>query len=976
MPHKFGRKGSMLAGLILAATAAWIWTDILLLSQNTLLYNGSWISAKRMLRTDVMGNGSFLITRAALSRNRLNMGAWYGFNEVLYKHALRPREFRFGLKLKDKADLSVIFGEEASTRSPGAVSGLRLSRNPGRGPIFFESTPSGRFISKSVISPFPFDGGRHLVSLRFQDGRVKVSLDGKEVASREANTQATRLLGWRAGPGQSFIDSVSIEDASGEVFADSFRNTKHRRRILLIHAALFLLLWGVASLIPSLDAAGLLLAVTTAGLLGLGFDYAFWSGLQVDSLSTPVNALQMMSPLRPVERLRYTIFERWNGLLTGAAAVTPQDLRSRGYPAGGKAPRAIYCSSDSECSGTPLFPVRKKGYRILLVGTSQAHGAGADRLEDTFFVLLHRRLARRFSGRLSIESLNMSVDGSQASALLADYKDRGLAFNPDLVLISLGNNDAADSLRSGLTGFLALNRSHGIETVLLKEANFRAENSRLLAAHGVIQELGKEFQAPVWDLNRFLMDAQEADSGFLWWDDYHLTSYGQSLVAPWLSPQVAAFIDEPRRSTAPAAGRTSRDRSKDYETWANRGASLRAEGRDAEAETAFRKALAFPSEDFRAENAIAGINAGSGRWQTAAEFYERARRKAPSNYMLCTLLARTYANMGRLDLAKKTYAEAKSIDPRQADAYINEGYANLYAGEYAQAKEQFQSVISIDTSNPYGYHHMASYFKDRGDLAEAERDLRKAWELLDAQFPPYPPNHPWDVLHAMCNLSLILGEEGRLAEEESILRQALPMSLPFTGWHVEILEMLAEIYARQGKRPQAEEYFQQAVGLCRLEASCSRFPLVVGAGPLNRLGALYAAEGRTTQAREAADKAWSRYPAAGRMQELDIPVVLESGAIYAKLGDDAKAEKAYRLVISQHPRMPSTQNMADAETRLAYICRKTGKYEEAFELYRDAIRIQRLHGKPKKMILLELKLALTWIKACLHPWRLGSAAGV
>ena len=65
IPPKVRRQAPRIAGLILAATAALIWTQTLLLSQNTLFLNAHWIVAKRNILMFVMGGDSFLVGRPA-----------------------------------------------------------------------------------------------------------------------------------------------------------------------------------------------------------------------------------------------------------------------------------------------------------------------------------------------------------------------------------------------------------------------------------------------------------------------------------------------------------------------------------------------------------------------------------------------------------------------------------------------------------------------------------------------------------------------------------------------------------------------------------------------------------------------------------------------------------------------------------------------------------------------------------------------
>ena len=46
------------------------------------------------------------------------------------------------------------------------------------------------------------------------------------------------------------------------------------------------------------------------------------------------------------------------------------------------------------------------------------------------------------------------------------------------------------------------------------------------------------FGVPVLDLHGHLSAPEVVDSGFLWWDYVHLSSYGHRRAAEWLAPQL------------------------------------------------------------------------------------------------------------------------------------------------------------------------------------------------------------------------------------------------------------------------------------------------------------------------------------------------------------------------------------------------------------------------------------------------------
>jgi hypothetical protein len=79
-------------GLVLALLAAWVVEKAVLRQGNTLHANGRWESTKVGLERGILGAVSFLTTRPALHRDRLDLGAWHGFHELLLKQPLAPAE--------------------------------------------------------------------------------------------------------------------------------------------------------------------------------------------------------------------------------------------------------------------------------------------------------------------------------------------------------------------------------------------------------------------------------------------------------------------------------------------------------------------------------------------------------------------------------------------------------------------------------------------------------------------------------------------------------------------------------------------------------------------------------------------------------------------------------------------------------------------------------------------------------------------
>ncbi|MFH1618283.1 MAG: SGNH/GDSL hydrolase family protein, partial [bacterium] len=458
----------ILTVIALMAANSLVWAEVFLYSQNTLLLNANWLNSKRKMEVGVGESGSFLITRSALHRNRLNLGNWHGFNEVLFKKPLRPKQLKFHFKISDGGYLNLIFNKSSS-----GFSGLRISRNRSYGSMFFRSTAEGRFISTAALNGQPLGAGRHLLDAVFGENGLTVRLDEKEIAEFREAAAPEQLFGFRGGLRAVSVDDVYIEDADRQVYTESFRNSKKRPRVLLfIFLFVFFLSAGMFFIRrPGLGGVALLrvmafnLFLISAGLLVFAFDYFYWSRLDLDIISRPLpgQTQHKFSLVRTVEKARYEVFNHWNRIITEEPAPS-EELLKQGYSrsrdliwAGpvflSSVPRKPRILRRSRLSAEPYCLVRseecplpkpapagslenlvghgKTGHRILFVGSSQTIGSGAQRLDDSFFVKVHDALAQSLG--CTIESLNMAVNGAGAIALLDNYVCEYLKFKPDIV---------------------------------------------------------------------------------------------------------------------------------------------------------------------------------------------------------------------------------------------------------------------------------------------------------------------------------------------------------------------------------------------------------------------------------------------------------------------------------------------------------------------------------------------------------------
>ncbi len=84
-------------------------------------------------------------------------------------------------------------------------------------------------------------------------------------------------------------------------------------------------------------------------------------------------------------------------------------------------------------------------YRILLLGDSSPVGLGLHRRSQAFGEQLRARLEQDYIGLKNVELVNAAVSGYTSEQIARYFELEGLSYNPDLVILYCGNNDASIS---------------------------------------------------------------------------------------------------------------------------------------------------------------------------------------------------------------------------------------------------------------------------------------------------------------------------------------------------------------------------------------------------------------------------------------------------------------------------------------------------------------------------------------------------
>ena len=124
--------------------------------------------------------------------------------------------------------------------------------------------------------------------------------------------------------------------------------------------------------------------------------------------------------------------------------------------------------------GPPVNIEKPDGvFRILLLGDSSPVGLGLESYHQGFGALLERSLNGRAVGTERVEVINAAVSGYSSEQIRCFLSDRGWDYEPDMVIVYCGNNDA--SISGSLSDRELLNRQSlkSLRKGLAKTATYR-----------------------------------------------------------------------------------------------------------------------------------------------------------------------------------------------------------------------------------------------------------------------------------------------------------------------------------------------------------------------------------------------------------------------------------------------------------------------------------------------------------------------
>ena len=158
----------------------------------------------------------------------------------------------------------------------------------------------------------------------------------------------------------------------------------------------------------------------------------------------------------------------------------------------------------------------------------------------------------------------------------------------------------------------------------------------------------------------------------------------------------------------------------------DRGHAAAREGRLADAEAAYRQAVAADATNVRAHESLATLLARRGDPEGAVEHFGVAVRLEPEDARTHSDLGVLLADLGRNDRALEHLGRAIELEPELVPAQVTLGNVQARTGRLADAETVFRRVLEIDPGNGEARLGLGAVLAQGGNFEEAVVELRAA----------------------------------------------------------------------------------------------------------------------------------------------------------------------------------------------------------------------------------------------------------
>lgn len=442
-----------------------------------------WISHKQTFEEYIKGSSSFSNSRSSLYRNKLNLGKYYGHNEVYLKDYYDFDTISLDYELDHNGYLDLFFLKNIDGRL-----GIRLSKNPDIRSLFFLEQSDGLFLEKKPLN-ISFDPpASGSIKIRIDYKKIEIFInDIKFKLDHERNSDYS-FFASRGCHSICNIDNVILSKGNNIVFREDFSPYEK----------------------PQLNY--------------LYFLYSFLFSLTI------VQLLKQKIGTRIIRVSTYTLI---------SVFLIDFFIFSNAYKKDAFDPFSFNQKSIKELKSN----YTEETYDLIFIGTSSTRGVGATKKSLSYFEQIKKKLQEHFS--LSIA--NFSVNGSNEFLVdnylkhWKEYSPKLVVFIVHPEFLDLGEylkiiNSDDDKNRK----FIIILRP--IPYHLKKDILSRKLEINLKRDLQMLREKSKKRFNNIRVVDLFNSLDNYYSSGHLFWDDIHYSDYGHKIISEKYSDQIISYI--------------------------------------------------------------------------------------------------------------------------------------------------------------------------------------------------------------------------------------------------------------------------------------------------------------------------------------------------------------------------------------------------------------------------------------------------
>lgn len=502
-------------------TIAWIYSY----SSKHIDFENKWLPVKVALNRDSMGSWAFVSQRQAVFDERLNLGKWFGNNELISRSPFVDKScWNFELELFPNSIFLITLRQVDKSSIAFMLSRSKLDSS-----AIIEFDQRGRYLKKT---PIGFEGERDLSRIEVCRNQevINLNLDDRYLAETVIKSSDRRLwIGFGNRTNSVILDNIEQTNSDDKILFKEDFSTGTNFWLVSILSLVISLLHTMLTKNRSWSDQVLTLFVLTFSLLLYGlFDRFIWAKqLPIGSLSSESLSIKL---LQKFEAVRDEVFpsKSFENVFSSVQNFMNSEQLLKFEPQSETRTRFSY-GSDS---------AKKK---ILVIGTSQTWGAGATFEEFSLGKQIFNLIEEYTGQKIYLELL--AAPGAIARDLAEIVRsDLLLDKEWDSIVINLSSNDRNElDFRVGLEELILWSKENSRKLYLVKEPNSpEFLNPMLKDRHLIISELAQKYESVAIDTDNNLASQSHFQMGHVWWDFVHLTDWGQFLLAQTIVASLVA----------------------------------------------------------------------------------------------------------------------------------------------------------------------------------------------------------------------------------------------------------------------------------------------------------------------------------------------------------------------------------------------------------------------------------------------------